>query len=133
LPYCRRCGTQLEENARFCRKCGTQVVIFSPSSSIPAKSASKSLFSTSVIVLIAVVAAAVIVSVLVFSTFYPVNFNRANTVNQTNVHKLSFNPQEGMSQANVLAQNLTDKTVFIAVSATTIQRTNRPSSRLKEG
>jgi hypothetical protein len=25
LPYCRRCGTQLEENAHFCHRCGTPV------------------------------------------------------------------------------------------------------------
>jgi hypothetical protein len=25
LPYCRRCGTQLDENARFCYRCGTPV------------------------------------------------------------------------------------------------------------
>jgi ABC-type proline/glycine betaine transport system substrate-binding protein len=82
--------------------------------------------------LIAVVAAAVIVSIFVFSTFYPPNFNRANPANQTSVQKLSFNLQEGTAQANVLAQNLTDKTGFIAVSATSIQRTNRPSSPILE-
>jgi hypothetical protein len=27
MPYCRRCGTQLEENARFCHKCGTPVAV----------------------------------------------------------------------------------------------------------
>jgi hypothetical protein len=126
VPYCRRCGTQLEENARFCHKCGTEVVIFSAAP--PAKSAPKSPVSTAVIVLIAVVAVAVIVSILVFSTFNPVNShqaNPANPANQTNVSKLSFNFQEGKAQPNGLAQNLTDKTGFIAVSATTTQCTNR--------
>jgi len=119
LPYCRRCGTRLEENARFCHKCGTQVVIFSPAP--PAKSAPKNSVSTPVIVLIAVaVALAVIVSVFIFLTFYPVNFNQtnpANQANQTNITKLSFKLQEDIAQANVLAQNLTDKTGFNAVSA----------------
>jgi len=122
LPYCRRCGTQLEENARFCHKCGTQVVIFSPAP--PAKSAPQGPVSTAVIVLVAVVAVAVIGSIFVFSTFYPANFNQASPANQTNVSKLSFNLQEGIAQANVLAQDLTDKTGFIAVSAATIQCTN---------
>jgi uncharacterized protein HemX len=118
LPYCRKCGTQLEENARFCHKCGTQVVIFSPAP--PAKSTLKSPVSTPVIVLVAVVALAVIISVFVFLTFYPVNFNQtspANQTNQTNVTKLSFNLQEGMAHGNLLAENLTDKTVFNFVSA----------------
>ena len=132
MPYCRRCGTQLEENARFCHKCGTEVVIFSPAP--PAKSAPKSPVPTAVIVLIAVVAVAVIVSILVFSAFNPVNShqaNPANPANQTNVNKLSFNFQKGKAQSNRLAQNLTDKTGFIAVSATTVQCTSRPSPTLK--
>ena len=92
------------------------MVIFSPAP--PAKSAPKSPVSTPVIVLVAVVAAAVIVSLFVFSTFYPANFNHANPANQTNVTNLSFHPQEGKAQANVLDQNVTDKTGFNAVSAT---------------
>jgi flagellar basal body-associated protein FliL len=125
LPYCRKCGTQLEENAQFCHKCGTQVVIFSAAP--PAKSAPESPVSTPIIVLIAVIAVAVIVSFFVFSTFYPLNSNRAhpsNPANQTSVTKLSFNLQKGVAQANVLAQNLTVKTGFNAVSAATMQRTN---------
>ena len=124
MPYCRRCGTQLEENARFCHKCGTEVVIFSPAPL--AKSAPKSPVPTAAIVLIAVVAVAVIVSILVFSTFNPMNShqaNPANPANQTNVNKLSFNFREGTAQSNVLAQNLTDKTGFNATSAATMQRT----------
>jgi uncharacterized membrane protein YvbJ len=112
LPYCRRCGIQLEENARFCQKCGTQVVVFSPAA--PARAGAKSPVSTPVIVLIAVVALAIIVSIFIFLTFYPVNFNQTNPANQTNVTKLSFNLQEGIAHANVLSENLTDKTSFNA-------------------
>ena len=107
MPYCRRCGTQLEENARFCHKCGTQVLIFSPA--LPAKPTRKRPVSTPVVVLIAVVAAVVVVSIFVFLTLYPVNFNRVNSANQTNVTKLSFNLQTSRAHANVLTQNLTIK------------------------
>jgi hypothetical protein len=64
------------------------------------------------------VAVAVIIGIFVFSTLYPVNFNQANRTNQTNVTKLSFNLQKSKAQASVLDQNLTDKTGFNAVSAT---------------
>jgi len=134
VPYCRKCGTQLEEKAQFCHKCGTQVVIFSPAPT--AKSTPESPVSTSIIVLVAVIVVAVIVSFFVFSTFYPLNSNRTNSsnhANQTSVTKLSFNLQKGMGQANVLARNVTEKTGFNAVSAATMQRTNSLSSRLEEG
>jgi len=132
LPYCRKCGTQLEENARFCQKCGTQVVILShapPAALAPrAESAPKSPVSTVAIVLIAVVAVAVIVSIFVFLTLYPINLNRANSTNQTNITRLSFNPQQGKPQANVSDQNLTDKTGFNTVSATSGVKRLSPSS-----
>jgi len=102
------------------------VVFFSPTPL--AKPTPKRPVSTPVIILIAVVAAAAIVSILVFATFYPVNFNRANPDNQTNVQKLSFNPQKGEGQANILDQDLQGKTGFIAVSAATTQFANRQKS-----
>ena len=130
MPYCRKCGTRLEENAEFCHKCGTQVVIFSPAPL--AESASKSRVSTAVIVLTAVILAAVIVSIFVFLTLYPVNFNQANPANQTNATKMSFDLQKGITQPNVLDPKPQNKAGF-SVSASTTLCNNPPSSCLKEG
>jgi hypothetical protein len=106
------------------------VVILSPAPPAalapPAESAPKSPVSTAAIVLIAVVAVAAIISIFVFSTLYPINFNRANSTNQTNVTRLSFNLQQGKPQASVLDQNLTDKTGFSTVSATGALSVYRP-------
>ena len=130
MPYCRKCGTRLEENAEFCHKCGTQVVIFCPAPL--AESASKSQVSTPVIVLTAVILAAVIVSIFVFLTLNPVNFNQANPTNQTNATKMSFNLQKGITQSNVLDPRPQVKADFNGVSARTALWNNRPSSYLKE-
>lgn len=111
MPYCRRCGALLEENARFCHKCGTQVVAFPP---IPAimKPTKENAVSAATIVLIAVVAVAVIVSVIVFATVYSVNFNQTNDANQTNTNKLSFNYQVGGIQTTMSIKSVTGETGF---------------------
>ncbi|MGD0203081.1 MAG: zinc-ribbon domain-containing protein [Candidatus Bathyarchaeia archaeon] len=123
MPYCRICGTKLEENARFCHKCGTPVATFTPAPP-PARPTEKNPFLVPVIILIAVVTIAIIVGVVIFWTFYSVNFNQANGANQTNVHELSFNFQGDMAKVNVIAQNLIGKTVLITTSATGLQYTN---------
>jgi len=87
----------------------------------------KNPFLVPVIILIAVVVVAVIVSVFVFSAFYSVNFhqsNQSNQTNQTSVNELSFNFHGEITKANVIAQNLIDKTVFINASAKGLQHSN---------
>ncbi|HKM60748.1 MAG TPA: zinc ribbon domain-containing protein [Candidatus Bathyarchaeia archaeon] len=123
MPYCRICGTKLEENALFCHKCGTPAAFLSSAPS-PARPMEKSPFLVPVIILIAVVVVAVIVGVFIFWTFYSVNFNQSNGSNQTNVNELSFNFQGDIAKANVIAQNLIGKTVLITTSATGLHRTN---------
>lgn len=115
MPYCRICGAQLEENARFCHKCGTPIVICPPAPPPPppAKPVQKHRVSPEIVALIVVVAVAVIVSLVVFSLFYSTNFNQTNDSNQTNVSRLNFHVQGGIPNVNVLAQNLTSKTSFI--------------------
>jgi uncharacterized membrane protein YvbJ len=124
LTYCRICGAQTEENARFCHKCGTPVVIFTPEPPPPARPVQKNRISLEVIALVAIVAVAVIVSIFVFSLFYSVNFNQANYSNQTNVNKLSFNFQGDMTNVNVITQNLMGKTILTTTSAKGLQYTN---------
>ena len=111
MPYCRICGTKLEENARFCHKCGTPAVTFTPAPP-SARPMEKNPFLVPVIILIAVVIVAVIVGVFVFWLF-SVNFNQASGSNQTNGNELSFNFHGDMAKVNIVAQNLIGKTVLI--------------------
>jgi uncharacterized membrane protein YvbJ len=121
LPYCRICGTKLEENARFCHKCETPVATFTPAPP-PARPMEKSPFLVPVIILIAVVVVAVIVGVFIFWTFYS-NFNQANESNQTNGNELSFNFQGDTAKVNVITQNLIGKTILITASSKGLQNT----------
>ena len=92
------------------------MVIFNPAPAA-ATPTQKNSISTPIIVLIAVVAAvAVIAVVAVALSFHPtiVNQNQTGPSNQTNINKLSFNPQQGNAYIAVLSQN-SDKTGFVPV------------------
>jgi flagellar basal body-associated protein FliL len=83
-----------------------------------------------VIILIAVVVVAVIVSVFFFSAFYSGNLhqsNQTNQSNQTSVNELSFNFHGETAKANLIAQNLTGKTIFIDASPKALQHSNPQS------
>jgi len=76
-----------------------------------AKQPQKKPIPNEVIAIVAVVAVAVLLSVFVFLAFYnTMSFNQTNVSNQTDVNKLSFNFQEGSSQANTVTQDLNAKT-----------------------
>ena len=118
MPYCRRCGAQLEENAHFCHKCGTPVITFVPILPPPAAPTRKKGVSPEVIAIIAVVVAVVIVSIFVFSLLYSAKVNQTNdNSNQGNSMSLGFNTLAGAPKANVLAQNLNDKTSVVSICA----------------
>ncbi|HYA77384.1 MAG TPA: zinc-ribbon domain-containing protein [Verrucomicrobiae bacterium] len=111
MPYCRICGTQLEENAHFCHRCGAPVANFTPAPPL-ARSTGKNQFLVPVIILIAVLVVAVIVGVFIFWTFYN-SFNQSRGASQTNGQQLSFNFHDDIAKANSIAQNLICKTVLI--------------------
>lgn len=116
MPYCRRCGTKLEEDAQFCYKCGTPVATFTPAP--PARQIRKDPLIVTAIILIAIVVTAVIVSAIVFAPLHPVSFNQTNQVNQPDVTELNLNFQADVAEVNVIAQNLTGRTILISTSAT---------------
>jgi predicted permease len=124
LPYCRICGTKIEENAHFCHRCGTPVATFTAASQ--AKPMKKSSMLIPVIILIAVLVVAVIVGALVFWAFYS-SFNRANGSNQSNGSELSFNFLGYIAKINGITQNFLGKTSLINTSAKELQHTNPQS------
>ena len=116
MPYCRKCGTKLEEDARFCYKCGTLVANFAPAP--PARPIRKDPLIVTAIILIAIVVTALIVSAIILAPLHPVNFNQTNQVNQPNINTLNLNFQADVAEVNVIAQNLTGRTILINTSAT---------------
>ncbi|MGO8807721.1 MAG: zinc-ribbon domain-containing protein [Candidatus Bathyarchaeia archaeon] len=112
MPYCRRCGVKLEENARFCQKCGTQVVTFNPPVSVVP--APRKLLSTAEIILIAVAIVVIIVvaSVFVLIVFNPANTNSINSSNQTKFSTYNSPVQTGKMQTSVSTLEFAGKTSF---------------------
>jgi len=116
LPNCRICGAKLENESRFCYKCGTPVATFPPPP--PTRSIGKDPLVVTAIILIAIVVVAVIVSAIILAPLHPVNFNQTNQINQPNINTLNLNFQADVAEVNVIAQNLTGRTILINTSAT---------------
>jgi hypothetical protein len=114
LPDCRLCGAKLEDDAKFCHKCGTPVATFPPP---PPRPTRRDPLVMAVIILIAIVVASVIVNVLVLAPLHSVNFNQTNQVDQPGIKTLNFNFQANTAEVNIIAQNLTGKTILINTSA----------------
>jgi len=117
LPYCRRCGTKLEENARFCYKCGTPAGNFISAPAAPVRSLRHDPLFWIVTSVIVIVLVAVVVSVVVFAPIYEVTFNKTNQDSSSGVNTLNLNFQSDNAQVNIITQNVTDKNILINVSA----------------
>lgn len=131
MPYCRKCGTRLDEDAHFCHKCGTPVATFAPSA--PTKSAKplmKEPLVIAVLALIAVLVTAAIVVAVVFAPLFPVNFNQTNQDNHSGVNTLNLNVQANTAQINVITQNVADQNILLVTSAVgsrnLLESSNRP-------
>ena len=113
MPYCRKCGAKLEEEARFCHVCGTPVAAVT----VPAMPRRRRPFLLPVIILIAVLVMAAVVGALVFVPFYAVHFDQTNQVAKTDVDNLILDFQADVAQVNVFFKNLPDKMVVLNVTA----------------
>jgi hypothetical protein len=112
MPYCRKCGAKLEEEARFCHVCGTPVAAVT----VPTMPRRRP-FLLPVAILIAILVTAVVVGALVFLPFYHVHFDQTNQVAKADVDNLILDFQADVAQVNVFFRDLTDKMVLLNVTA----------------
>src|SRR4030067_1437413 len=92
MPYCRKCGAKLDENAKFCNICGTPVAPVStvtPPRAAP-QPVRKAPFPLAAIILIAILVFAVAAAFIVLLPFQPVNFQQSNEASAPNVSRLSL-------------------------------------------
>ena len=118
MPYCRKCGTNLDENAHFCHKCGTPVVTYvpppPPSTSI--KSIRKDTVIIAAIVLSVILVVGLIVVALLAAPFSTVNFNQSYQDNSSNINKLNLNVQIDEATVKVFTQNVNNSNFILTLT-----------------
>jgi hypothetical protein len=137
MPYCRRCGAKLAEDARFCYNCGTPVAApvqqASPTPEAPRAVKSEPLRKNPlfipVMVIIAITISALIIAAVISAPISPVNFNQQNQIGQSGLNKLNLDFQTDIGQVNVYT-NLTGSNMLVmdvsATGSTNIFGSNQP-------
>lgn len=116
MPYCRRCGTQLADDAHFCQKCGTPVInapYVYQAPLAPSKPMRNDPLIVGVIVLIAILVAGVVVAALFSATYATVNISQSYRDDTVGISKLNFNLQSEALKINVSTQNATQNNNFL--------------------
>jgi hypothetical protein len=107
MPYCRKCGTKIDEMAKFCHVCGTQVVVVAAATPRPApRPIRRTAFPLVAIVLIAVLVFAVVTSAVILLPLMPVNSNQSNEASAANVNTLNMTLDADVANVNVFFRNL---------------------------
>ncbi|MCW4054795.1 MAG: zinc-ribbon domain-containing protein [Candidatus Bathyarchaeota archaeon] len=116
MPYCHKCGTKLDETARFCPVCGTPVAT-ATSEIKPTAPKRKPFYVLPVVILIAVLISALVIGALLFLPLYPVHFNQKNQVPEADMADLFVNFQVDVAQMNIFFKNLPGNMVELNVTA----------------
>ncbi len=122
MPYCRRCGAQLAEDARFCYKCGTPVEVYTapqaaPAPAQPARPMHKDPLIVAVIGLVVILVAAAIIVAFLFTPTTPWSNSQTLQDSTPNVDTLNLSFQADAGQINVIAQKIGANNVLIHVQA----------------
>jgi hypothetical protein len=117
MPYCRKCGAKLDEDARFCRVCGTPVAAVTVATKPRAPKRRRPPYLLPVAILIAILLTAMVISALVFLPFYPLHFDQTNQIAKSGVENLILDFQVDIAQLNVFFKNLSDNMVILNVTA----------------
>lgn len=113
MPYCRKCGTKLDETARFCPACGTPVA----AATKPTAPERRPFYVLPVAILIAVLVSAIVIGALLFLPLIPVHFNQTSQVPEADVDDLFLDFQVDVAQVNIFFENLQGNMAVLNVTA----------------
>jgi hypothetical protein len=118
LPYCRRCGTKLDEDAHFCHKCGTPVATYlpPPPPPTPIKPIRKKTVIIAAIALSAILIVGLIVVTLLSAPFSTMNFNQSYQDNSSNINRLNLNVQIDEANVNVFTQKVNNSNYILTLT-----------------
>ena len=119
MPYCRKCGAKLEEDAKFCYNCGTPVLTYNYASSHPQpqRPIRRDPILVAGIIIVVILISAVVVTALFFASVQSYSFGQTNeVVTQSNVTVLNLNFRADNAKINIIPQNYTNDAVAIYTS-----------------
>jgi hypothetical protein len=117
LTYCRKCGTKLNETARFCYSCGTPVIVATAETKPATPRRKRPVYFLPVAILLAIVLTALILSALFFLPVYPVHFSQTDQVAKADVDNLFVDFQADVANVNIFFKNLPNNMVELNVTA----------------
>ncbi|XHH08812.1 MAG: zinc-ribbon domain-containing protein [Candidatus Bathyarchaeia archaeon] len=125
MPYCRKCGAKLVDDAQYCFNCGTPVV--SPTVQTPpppepsripkSQPLRKNPLFIPVMIIIAITVFALVIAVVAAMPLNPVNYSDQNRIGQSGLNKLNLDFDADVGEIHVYT-NLTDGMALMDVSAT---------------
>jgi zinc-ribbon domain len=117
MPYCRRCGTKLDEDAHFCHKCGTPVVTYAPfNPATPPVPLRKDPIIIAAIVLVSILIVGVVVATLLAAPFSNVNIGETIQDKTANVDKLNIKFKSTSAKVNIFTQNVENNNFVILIT-----------------
>ncbi len=122
MPYCRKCGTKLDDDAKYCFHCGAPVILPAPSAAptpppVQREPFRRNPFLIPIIIIIVIAVSAIVIAVVFSAPLNPVNFNDSTQINQPNINRLNLDFHADVAEVNVFT-NLTSQTLVMDVSAT---------------
>jgi len=132
MPYCRRCGTKLEEDARFCHKCGTPVAATyapTPPISQPAPAAygspaparmkpwHKDALVLASIGLVTILVVAAVAAALLTATIGSWDLNQSLEDKTPGVKTINLNFQTNIGRVDIFTQKIPGNNIGIYVQA----------------
>jgi hypothetical protein len=130
MPYCRRCGTQLADDAHFCHKCGTPVIATPyvyQASSAPSKPLRKDPIIIGAIVLITILVVGVVVAALFTASYATVDINQSFKDTTAGIDKLNLTLDSQALQINVFTQNVSGYNFLVTLDGTAFKSINGDS------
>ncbi len=129
MPYCRRCGAKLADDAQYCYNCGAPVIPPTTQTSSPppqsrayesphSRPLRKNPLFIPVMVIIAITISALVIAAFAAAPINPVNFKEQSQIPISGQNKLNLDFQADIGDINVYTNLTGDSMLLMDVSAT---------------
>jgi hypothetical protein len=118
MSYCRKCGAQLDEGAKFCHVCGTPTDV-TAAPRYERRRRRMPILTTTIILIAILLTAFIVIGLFTFIPIYAVNVKESREAPyRAGIKTLNLNFTADIAQVNITFESLTGKLVVLNVSAT---------------